>query len=101
MPRADWVSMTTDESRVLLLPDDYSEFAWEVEAKGVFPEVAVRVGDKIVGVTFYDPVRLRQDVESELLAGRNFAINRLLVVPKVNLAEMRAAINTVGSEFLE
>lgn len=90
--------MTTDEAPALLLPDDFDDYAWEIEAKGVFLNVGVRLGDRIVNVTFYDPVRLQQEIESDLLAGRAFAVERLRVVSKVTRENMQAAIANLGHE---
>lgn len=42
----------------LVLPPDFSEYAWEVEAKGVFWDAGVVIDDNPVQVTFYDPARL-------------------------------------------
>jgi hypothetical protein len=90
--------MSTDESPALLLPDDFDDYAWEIEAKGYFGDVGVRLGDRIVNVTFYDPVRLQQEIESDLLAGRAFAVERLRVVSKVTRENMQAAIANLGHE---
>ena len=47
----------------LTLPEDFEDYAWEAEAKGVFWDTSARIGDREVTVTFYDPVRLSQDIE--------------------------------------
>ncbi len=49
-----------------MLPADFGDYAWEVEAKGVLMDVLVPVGDREVEVSFYDPVRLVQDLAEEM-----------------------------------
>ncbi|MDO5079765.1 hypothetical protein [Buchananella hordeovulneris] len=85
--------------RELLLPTDFGDYAWEIEAKGVCWEVSVRVGDRLVAVTFYDPVRLAQDIAAELRGGAYPELRRVLVVPRVTAEQMRAAIARVPREF--
>jgi hypothetical protein len=78
--------------RELVLPTDFDDYAWELESKGYFGEAAVRIGDQQVGVTFYEPTRLSQDIAEELAAGRPFAVPRLLVLERVTLENMRFAV---------
>jgi hypothetical protein len=85
--------------RELVLPSGYTDYAWEVEVKGVFWDARVRIGDTTVAVTFYDAVRLSEDVHEELAAGRSFAVQRLLVVPKVTEASMRAVVSGAPEDF--
>lgn len=40
-----------------ILPDDYDEYAREVEPKGYFTDAVVRVGERNVPVTFYPVTR--------------------------------------------
>lgn len=56
-------------NRELVLPTDFHDCAWEVEVKGVLRDVPVRVGTGVVKITFYDPVRLGQDLAEELARG--------------------------------
>lgn len=83
----------------LRLPDDFHDYAWEVEAKGVLLDATVRVGDSLVPVTFYDPVRLGQDVTEELAERSAFVLERTIVVPFVTEQHMRAAVRSVPPEF--
>lgn len=84
--------MTAAVDRELILPADFSDYAWEVESKGYFSEVDVRVGDKLVQVTFYEATRLAQDIAEELADDRTFTVSRLLVLERVTVENMRAAI---------
>lgn len=79
-------------ARELILPDDFDEYAWEVEAKGYFSDAFVRVEETVLPVVFYEPTRLAQDVAEEIFAGRTFAATRLLVVAQVTEAAMRRAV---------
>ena len=87
--------------RRLVLPADYGEYAWEVEAKGVFWGASVAAGERQTPVTFYDPVRLRQDVDEELGAGRVFGASRLLVVERVTVENMQAAVSQAPLELFD
>ena len=88
--------------RNLEFPDGFDECAqWEVQSKGFFEHAVVRFGDVAVPVTFFDPVRLRQEVLSETYAGRAFSVKRLLVVPKVTVEQMRTAVADAPAELLE
>ena len=91
--------MSHTDRPVLVLPERFAEYAWEVEAKGVLPDCEVRIADRVVQVTFYDPDRLRQDIEAELLAGRPLGVLRLVVVRRVSATEMQAAVSALVPEF--
>lgn len=87
--------------RELVLPADFHDYAWEVEAKGVFWDASVRLGNVEVAVTFYDPVRLTQDLADELAERPAFELRRALVVPSVTEEHMRAAIDRAPLEFFQ
>ena len=83
----------------LVLPVDFKDYAWEVDAKGYLTGASVRVGDRLLAVTFYEPVRLAQDIAGELAGGRPFGAVRILVVERVREDDMRAAIAKMPAEF--
>lgn len=85
--------------RKLILPDDFADYAWEVQAKGFFWLGVVSVGDASFEVTFYEPVRLAQDIAAELESDRLFVAKRLLVVPEVTLQHMTDAVDQAPSDF--
>lgn len=85
--------------RQLVLPPDFPDYAWEVEAKGVFWDAKVLVGDIRVPVTFYDPVRLSQEVSDELAGRATLALHRTLVVPSVTEANMQLAVDRAPDGF--
>jgi hypothetical protein len=86
--------------RELILPPNYDDYAWEVESKGYF-DSAVRVGDSLISVTFYDPTRLQQEIAGDLEAGRPFTVKRLLVIELVTIENMQRAVAEAPSEFFE
>ena len=85
--------------RELSLPTDFRDHAGEVEAKGVFWDVPVRIDDRVVAVTFYDPVRLSQDIAEELVQRHCAELRRVLVVPCVDEEQMRMAVDRAPAEF--
>ena len=84
----------------LLLPADFDDYGWEVESKGVFSDGAVALGDHDVKVTFYDPERLKQDIESDLARDPYVAFERLVVVESVTLENMEQAVSRLDRAFL-
>ena len=87
--------------RELILPPDYEDYDWDIEDKGFFEHGSVRIGDRLVAVTFYDLARLQQEVSSDLDADRLFWAKRLLVVTTVNVENMRRAIERAPDDFFE
>jgi len=87
--------------RELVLPADFGDYAWEVESKGYFSDALVRIGNRLVPVTFYEPVRLAQDVGSEIAAGRLFSASRLLVLERLSVENMQAAVAGAPVELFE
>lgn len=84
---------------ILRLPDDFEDYAWEVEAKGVFWDARVVLGGLELPVTFYDPVRLAQDVEEDVESQRSFAVRNLIVVGRLTIEEMTTAIAALAPGF--
>ncbi len=87
----------------VLFPDWYDERAeYESELKGWLPGVEIELGDgSRYPVTFYDPVRLGQDVEAEAKLDRPcLAEPGLVVVPAVTRAAVtQAAEHLAASGF--
>ncbi|WP_370232870.1 hypothetical protein [Aeromicrobium sp.] len=91
--------MSSMKRRVLVLPQDFPDYSWEVEAKGVFWDAAVERGGECFSVVFYDPIRLQQDVAGEVAERSAFAVSRLLVIPSVTEQHMRDAVDAAPEEF--
>lgn len=87
-------------TRELVLPPDFGDYAWEVEAKGYF-DAAVRVDDSLISVSFFDPVRLQQEIADDIEEGRSFTTKRLLVIERVTVDNMQSAVAAAASDFLE
>ncbi|MEH6629954.1 MAG: hypothetical protein V7776_03975 [Halopseudomonas aestusnigri] len=45
---------------------DFSEYEWEIEAKGWYGDLPVTWRGKLYMLNFFDPVRLNQDLQGEL-----------------------------------
>jgi hypothetical protein len=75
-----------------VLPADFDDYEWEVEAKGWFSEARVTASGKHYRLNFYDPVRLAQEIESELQRGDVFFEPNLVVVPAVTKSNMERAV---------
>ena len=89
------------QERDLLLPADFADYAWEVKAKGVFWDALVQTGSEVIGVVFYDQVRLAQDISEELKDEASFELKRTLVVKEVTLSAMKDAILRAPEEFFQ
>ena len=74
-----------------VLPADFDDYAWEVEAKGCFAETMMTVAGKRFRLNFYDPVRLSQEIESELERGAAFFEPNLVIVRSVTKSDMQQA----------
>ncbi len=87
----------------LEFPDDFDDFAWEVEAKGWIQGVVAIVNHRRYALTFYDPIRLAQDIENELGSGAVFFERNLVVVPSVTRTHMEAAVDVLarGGHFVK
>jgi hypothetical protein len=72
--------------------------AYEAEARGYLAYAAVELSDGMrYPVVFYDPVRLRQDLDVEVSEGRAFiAEPGMIVVPEVNVARMQDAVERLS-----
>lgn len=80
--------MSTNETLALVLPENFDDYAWEVESKGVFWDVHLRYRGREYPLTFYDPQRLAQDVADQLEEGPLFFERNIVVVRKVTREAM-------------
>ena len=74
-----------------VLPADFSDYEWEVQAKGWFSEARITASGKHYRMNFYGPVRLGQEIESELERGGVFFEPNLVIVPSVTRSDMERA----------
>ena len=73
------------------VPPDFSDYEWETEAKGWFSLSLLIVAGKRYRLNFYDPMRLRQEIEDTLAKGKAFFEPNLVVVQSVTRANMESA----------
>ncbi|ELT44043.1 hypothetical protein ACJJV6_17185 [Arthrobacter nitrophenolicus] len=85
-------------NRELVLPPGFGDYAWEFEAKG-YLDAAVRIDGSLISVSFYDPVRLQQDIAADIQAGRIFTVKRLLVIEQVTIENMQWAVAEAPLDF--
>ncbi len=76
----------------LIFPDGFDDYAWELEAKGCFSEARLFLSGKYYRLNFYDPVRLGQEIESELARGVFFFESNLVVLEVVTRPNMEKAV---------
>lgn len=74
-----------------VLPEDFADYKWQAEVKGWFSGVTMIVSGKRYRLNFYDPVRLAQEIESELERGDIFFEPNLVVVKSVTGSNMERA----------
>jgi len=77
----------------LILPADFDEHEWEVEAKGWFAGASIIFNGYNIPLCFYDPARLVQEVESSLSSGRFFFEKNLIVVNLINRKNLEEAVD--------
>ena len=72
--------------------DDRTE--WEIRQKGYFEHSLVNLPDgRTMRVFFWEPVRLLQDLEMDLSAGRTcLAEPGMIVLPELTIKNMKAAV---------
>jgi|ERR1019366_1193664 hypothetical protein len=75
----------------VILPSDFDEHGWEVEAKGWFA-ASVEFDGLMIELLFYDPTRLQQEIEDALSANRVFFERNIIVVSTVNRASIEASV---------
>lgn len=76
------------------LPDDFEDAS--ATAKGWCSGVKVKDGSATYSVTFYDPVRLAQDVEADLGEGIFFSERNLIVIARL---DRRSIVETIEEMY--
>lgn len=76
----------------LTFPDDFDDFEWEVKSKGWFGDAKLNLLGKQYRLNFYDPVRLGQEIESELHRRTAFFEPNLVVIQSVTRSAMKSAV---------
>jgi|GEM_PF-1696317 len=67
---------------------------WEIQQKGYFQHAVVFLADgSALPVSFWDPVRLSQDLETDVRSGgKCIAELGMVIIPEVTVENMKAAI---------
>ncbi|WP_139024698.1 hypothetical protein [Bradyrhizobium sp. STM 3843] len=77
---------------LLTLPEDFDRHEWATTAKGWFTGAQLTVSGKTYSLTFYDPVRLSQEIRDEFSCGNDcFFEQNLIVVRSVTRSAMERA----------
>lgn len=76
----------------VILPSDFDEYGKEVEAKGWFPGASVEFDGLVIDLLFYDPTRLRQEMEQALSTNRVFFERNIVVVPTVSRESIETSV---------
>jgi hypothetical protein len=79
----------------LEFPEGFEDYAWEVEAKGWLHGAVAIIDGRRYLLTFYDPIRLSQDIEDELSRGAAFFEPNLIVVRSVTRAELESSVAAI------
>jgi hypothetical protein len=77
----------------LAFPIDFHDYASEWEAKGWFSGATLVLSEKRYKLSFYDPVRLNQEIAAELQKQAVFAEPNLLVIPSVTRSNIEKAVD--------
>ncbi len=81
----------------IIFPDDFENYAWEVEAKGWFNDVVVEVDGERFRIAFYDIARLSQDIEYELSVKAAFFEKNIVALKFVNRESIERAIEFIAA----
>ncbi len=79
----------------LEFPSYYEDAAAEIEAKGFFEHATITVGARRLRPVFYDPIRLRQEIDDAIAQGL-FAEPGIVVVPSATRAEIERAVESLA-----
>jgi hypothetical protein len=76
-------------------PSDFDDRAGEVVSKGWYPVRVVLSGEPY-DITFYDPVRLRQEITDAHERGEFFWEENLVVIKSVERSQMEKAVRHIA-----
>ncbi|MEP3475707.1 MAG: hypothetical protein ABJN57_05775 [Hyphomicrobiales bacterium] len=76
----------------LSLPDDFDKYAWELKSKGWYDHAVMSCKGNKYKLSFYDPVRLAQEIQNELSSVDAFLEDNLVVINTVDRSYMEKAV---------
>lgn len=79
----------------LELPNDYDDYAWQIESKGWFNEAFAVINQSRFRIVFYDPIRLAQDIDDAINESEIFFEQNLVVIKCVNKIYMEKAVFSI------
>lgn len=79
-------------------PEYLADHEFETEARGYLPGVRVLTDAETFELTVHDPMRLTQDIATEITVTGHIAFGNLLVVPKVTRDEVTRAVGELAKE---
>jgi hypothetical protein len=86
----------------LYFPEYLNGYEVETEAKGYLADVRVVTENATFVITAYDPVRLGQDVVSEIASASYAVLGNVLVVPSVTKERIASSVQKLSqSDFSE
>jgi hypothetical protein len=77
-------------------PNDFQDYAWEIESKGWFAGLEIILDGKALKPIFCDAARLSQDVAGELSSSGFFFEPCLVVVERVSRESIEDAIKNLA-----
>ncbi|WP_299390695.1 hypothetical protein [Pelagibius sp.] len=77
----------------IVWPSDFDRIEWLLESKGVLFDIEVKVGDHTIMATFYDPVRLSQDIEEEIQSSGFFSETFIIVLERLTKRNIEATLD--------
>ena len=76
----------------IVFPEGFDEYAREVQSKGWFPDARLVAFGQQFRITFYDPVRLSQEIQDKIQRGSVFFEPNLVVVQSLTRQSMEKAV---------
>jgi hypothetical protein len=80
----------------LTWPDGFENFSWELESKGWFVGLEIVVEGKTLRPTFYDPVRLAQDIAEDISNSGVFSEPYLIVIERLTPKNIESTIASLA-----
>jgi hypothetical protein len=92
----------SDSKYRIEFPDYFDSYIGELEAKGYFADLVIHAAGRRYRPTFYDPIRLGQEVKDALSAGAVcFSEANLVIVDKISRDALEAAVAQLsGQDFV-
>jgi hypothetical protein len=87
--------MTMDQYRILW-PENFEDYAWELEWKGVFAGLELEIEGRIIRPTFFDETRLMQQMSRDLLTNNYFFEPHVIVLERVTRRSIEHVVDQLA-----